>query len=61
MNESGKETFGMLFFAEIETFEHELHSEIESIKLFDEIQDKLTYPDIQPILINEFVRRKNGI
>ena len=61
VNESGKETFGMLFFAEIETFEHELHSEIESIKLFDEIPDKLTYPDIQPILINEFVRRKNGI
>ena len=60
VNESGKETFGMLFFAEIETFEHELHSEIESIKLFDEIPDKLTYPDIQPYLMEEVQRRMQG-
>ncbi|MBR2041214.1 MAG: NUDIX domain-containing protein [Oscillospiraceae bacterium] len=61
VNESGEETFGMLFFAEIKTFEHRLHSEMESIKLFNELPENLTYPDIQPFLLNEFLRRKDGI
>lgn len=61
VNESGKEAFGMLFHAEIIFFEHELHSEIEKIELFDNLPENLTYPDIQPILYDEFLRRKNGI
>ncbi|MBR3953788.1 MAG: NUDIX domain-containing protein [Oscillospiraceae bacterium] len=61
VNESGEETFGMLFFAEIKTFEHRLHSEMEAIKLFNELPENLTYPDIQPFLLNEFLRRKDGI
>ena len=61
VNKTGDETFGMLFYAEIRTFEHKLHSEIERIDFFDKMPENLTYPDIQPILIKEFSRRKNGI
>ena len=52
------ETFGMLYSAEIKTFEVELHSEIEQVKLFDELPDNWTYPLIQPLLIQEYERRK---
>lgn len=53
-----KETFGMLYSAEIKTFEVELHSEIEQVKLFDELPDNWTYPLIQPLLLQEYERRK---
>jgi len=61
VNETGKETFGKLFYADIVKFEHELHSEIEKIEIFDKLPEKWTYPDIQPILIKEFLRRENGL
>ena len=61
LNITGEETFGMLFYAEISAFENELHNEIERVELFEEIPEKLTYPEIQPLLIKEFLRRKNGI
>ena len=53
---SGEETFGMLYFAEIKKFESELHSEIESVHLFDELPTEWTYPLIQPLLIEEYLR-----
>lgn len=53
-----KETFGMLYSAEIKTIEVELHSEIEQVKLFDELPNNWTYPLIQPLLIQECERRK---
>ena len=53
----GVETFGGLFYAEIEELEKELHSEIERIALFDEVPQELTYPLIQPKLIDEAKRR----
>lgn len=56
-NFDGKESFGMLFFANIISFETKLHSEIEEIALTNELPEKLTYPDIQPHLINEAKRR----
>lgn len=56
-NFDGEETFGMLFFAEIFSFEKELHSEIESICLLDSLPEKWTYPLIQPRLIEEAKRR----
>ena len=56
-NFDGQETFGMLFWADIFSFENELHSEIESICLLDGLPEKLTYPLIQPKLIEEAVRR----
>ena len=43
VNKSGKETFGMLFFAEI--------------VFFDSQPEAMTYPLIQPVLIEEFEKR----
>ncbi len=57
INQSGEETYGMLFAADIQTFENELHSEMESIFLFDNLPSDWTYPQIQPILIEEYLRR----
>lgn len=49
-NPSGEESFGKLYFAQIEAFE-ELHSEMESIHLLDALPNNWTYPEIQPILV----------
>ena len=57
VNTSGEETYGMLFFARITRFEGELHNEIEQISLFDTLPTKLTYPLIQPKLMEEAERR----
>lgn len=53
----GEETFGMLYFAEIETFEKELHHEIESILITENLAENWTYPLIQPKLLAEAERR----
>lgn len=58
VDDGEKETFGMLYYAEITAFEGELHSEIERIFLFEEAPSEQTYPHIQPMLIKEFKRRK---
>lgn len=50
------ETFGMLFFADISSFE-ELHCEIDKILISDKLVDNWTYPLIQPILIEEAKKR----
>lgn len=60
VNKSGEEIFGMLFFAEIYSFEDELHSEMEKIVLFDNQPEVMTYPLIQPVLIKEFERREKS-
>ena len=59
-NFGGQETFGMLFYADVRTFEKELHSEIERIVVQDELPDAWTYPDIQPYLIREVLKRMEG-
>lgn len=51
------ESFGMLFAADIFSFEKELHSEIEKIILSDSPVSNWTYPAIQPKLLAEAVRR----
>ncbi len=51
------ETFGKLFFADIRTFEKELHSEIEKTVLTDKLPTDWTYPEIQPKLLEEAKRR----
>ena len=56
-NFDGEETFGMLFYANIKTFEKELHSEIEKIMITEQLVDNWTYPHIQPKLIEEAKRR----
>ena len=57
VNQTGEETYGMLFFANIQSFESELHSEMESVFLFDTLPTEWTYPLIQPLLIDEYLRR----
>ena len=57
VNESGEETYGMLYYADIKEFDKELHSEMEKIVLLDELPAEWTYPLIQPFLIKEFQRR----
>ncbi len=55
------ESFGMLFYADITEFGQLPESEIERIELFDQLPDKWTYPDIQPMLldkINSFIKSK---
>ena len=51
-----EETFGMLFAADVFTFE-ELHSEIEKIIITDTLVENWTYPMIQPKLIAEATNR----
>ena len=51
-----KESFGMLFIADIFSFE-EIHSEIEKIIICDKLVENLTYPLIQPKLIEEATKR----
>lgn len=50
------ESFGMLYMAEIASFE-ELHSEIEAILITDTLVENWTYPLIQPKLLEEAERR----
>ncbi len=57
VNRTGEESYGMLYYAEIESFEEQLHSEMEKIALFDEFQGEWTYPAIQPLLVDEVRRR----
>ena len=57
VNQSGEETFGMIYFANVESFENELHSEMESIVFLDSLPTEWTYPLIQPKLIEEYLRR----
>lgn len=57
VNETGEETFGMLYYADILSFDQELHSEMERVELFRELPEKWTYPLIQPLLIQEYQRR----
>lgn len=50
-------SYGMLFVADILSFEKELHSEIERIIITDKLVDNWTYPLIQPKLLEEAKRR----
>lgn len=53
---AAKESFGMLYAAEIFSFE-EIHSEIEKIVLSDDLIRQWTYLLIQPKLISEAKKR----
>lgn len=59
INKDGSETFGMLWYAEINSFE-EIHSEIEYIRFFDTLPDNWTYPDTHPKII-EYATEKYGL
>ena len=57
VNETGEETYGMLCFADIKSFENELHSEMEKVLITDTLVENWTYPLIQPKLIEEAKKR----
>lgn len=52
-----EESFGMLFIADIFSFE-EIHSEIEKILITDHLVENWTYPLIQPRLLEEAKNRE---
>ena len=54
----GQETFGMLYYADIKSFDEKLCYEIEKVILTDDLVDNWTYPKIQPKLLEEARRRK---
>ncbi|MBO5071989.1 MAG: NUDIX domain-containing protein [Eubacterium sp.] len=56
-NFGGQESFGMLYYADIRSFEGELHSEIGEILITDQLPEKWTYPHIQPKLLEEAEKR----
>lgn len=53
VNNIGGELYGMLFYAEIKAFGQLPNLEIEKINLFENLPRKLTYPFIQPQLLNK--------
>ncbi len=57
VNETSEETYGMLFFADIKSFENELHSEMEKVLITDTLVENWTYPLIQPKWIEEAKQR----
>ena len=61
VNDTGEETFGLLYFAEITEFTKELHSEMEKVVLMDKLPENWTYPLIQPKLIEKYLQMKNFV
>ena len=57
VTEKTDKKIGMLYAANIVSFEPELHSEIEKIIISDQLVDNWTYPEIQPSLLAEAERR----
>lgn len=57
VNQTGEESYGMLYFADIQNLENELHSEMEYVSFFEDLPTEWTYPQIQPLLIKEYLRR----
>ena len=55
------ESFGQLFYAEVDELDAILHFEISEINLFDGIPDNLTYPLIQPYLHKKVLEFLNQI
>lgn len=53
-------TFGRLYFSEVKKLDKLPDLEIKEIKLFDDIPDNLTYPEIQPYLFEKvkFLNKK---
>jgi 8-oxo-dGTP diphosphatase len=55
------ESFGQLFYSQVETLDNILHFEIVETKLFDDIPDNLTYPLIQRFLHKKILEFLNKI
>ena len=55
-NDGGRGSFSLLCAADVRTM-GKLQSEIAEVRPFDEMPSALTYPDIQPFLLAEAIRR----
>ncbi len=53
INNEDDETYGMVFLADVHTFEKSLHYEMERIIITDQLIANWTYPEIHPKLIAE--------
>lgn len=53
--QTGSESFGMLYYARVEELSELPKSEIERIELFDNVPESLTYPLIQPRLMERVI------
>lgn len=60
VNVSGDIIYGMLFVADIRRMD-KLEYETSEILLADKLVDNLTYPDIQPLFMEEYNRRKGVV
>lgn len=52
VNDGKKLTYGMLFFAEVGSTDTLPASEIAEIQVSEQMPERLTYPEIQPLLFN---------
>lgn len=55
VNRDGIESFGQLFYSQIDSLEELSNTEIGEIRLFDALPENLTYPLIQPYLFDRIV------
>ncbi|NNJ31079.1 NUDIX hydrolase [Lacrimispora defluvii] len=50
-----EESLGMLYYADIYSFEEELHYEIAEVIVTDQLPENWTYPHIQPLLLEKAI------
>ncbi|WP_160673668.1 NUDIX domain-containing protein [Clostridium sp. C8-1-8] len=55
VDKDGKESFGQLFYGEVEKLGHLPDLEIGEVKLFNDMPINLTYPMIQPFLFDKSI------
>ncbi len=61
VEKEGKTGWGKLYFAEVSAFGQLIDtSEIEEVIVADKLPGELTYPDIQPILLEKVIRYIQG-
>ncbi|NLY44579.1 MAG: NUDIX domain-containing protein [Tissierella sp.] len=56
VNRDGSDSFGQLFYAQVESLDELSGSEIGEIGLFDKLPENLTYPLIQPYLFDKILQ-----
>lgn len=58
-NKNIDKSYGRVYYAEIQELGELPNLEIGEVQLFEHMPESLTYPLIQPILLNEVVKRRN--
>lgn len=56
--ESNNKSYGRVYYAEIDELGELPDLEIGEVQLFEHMPENLTYPQIQPVLLNEVVMRR---